>query len=179
MTAYTWTTTLKGLYEKSLSACRKGGKTPEAPFSAEELGTLSQLGLRPINLQDHAEDLLKYGEPSWDDFLLVASVRRDFFLYEQRGQWSRVAVSPKDLPAKTAKLEGIAWLPRILRKARCFLEGSLCNDIMYGCAGDRSFLKKHDIHQADFLRMTWAARGDDSRIVRRLAQGPGEGSPKH
>jgi hypothetical protein len=37
---------------------------------------------------------------------------------------------------------------------------------MYGCGGDRNFLKKHgDIHLADFLRRLWAAGEDDTKIT--------------
>jgi hypothetical protein len=36
---------------------------------------------------------------------------------------------------------------------------------MYGCGGDRRFLKEHDIHPADFLRMVWATEGDHGKIL--------------
>jgi hypothetical protein len=36
---------------------------------------------------------------------------------------------------------------------------------MYSCGGDRAFLKKVDIHPADFLREVWAARDDDRKII--------------
>ena len=36
---------------------------------------------------------------------------------------------------------------------------------MYCCGGDRAFLKKVNIHPADFLRYVWAAHDDDQKIV--------------
>jgi hypothetical protein len=37
-----------------------------------------------------------------------------------------------EFPAKSAKVEGIAWLPRLITKARAKLAGSLPADLMYG-----------------------------------------------
>ena len=69
------------------------------------------------------------------------------------------------LPPKPESLSGIPWLPRIIKKAQCFLEGGLCHEIMYCCAGDRRFLKEHDLHPADFLRIVWASDGDQKKIL--------------
>ena len=64
------------------------------------------------------------------------------------------------LPLREAQLEGIAWLPRILEKARAKLHGELHPDLMYGCGGDRNFISKHNLHLADFLETVRRA-GDD------------------
>jgi hypothetical protein len=39
------------------------------------------------------------------------------------------------------------------------IRGLLCS------SGDRPFLKRVDIHPADFLREVWAARDDDRKII--------------
>ena len=70
-----------------------------------------------------------------------------------------------ELPPKDAELGGIRWLPRLIRKATCFLEGGLCHEIMYCCGGDRNFFKKHGIHPADFLREIWASKGNEEKIL--------------
>ncbi len=70
------------------------------------------------------------------------------------------------LPAKDAELEGIPWLPRLIDKAEAKLRGEMPADLMYDCGGDRQFFKKHDRHPADFLRVTWAAKGDARKILR-------------
>ena len=71
-----------------------------------------------------------------------------------------------DVPTFGDELEGIAYLPRILAKARAKLEGRLDPDLMFGCGGDRNFLRKHGgIHPADFLRRVWAAGGDDRAVA--------------
>jgi hypothetical protein len=42
---------------------------------------------------------------------------------------------------------------------------------MFGCGGDRNFLKKHgDIHPADFLRQVWAAGDDDPQLAAWVAR---------
>jgi hypothetical protein len=74
-------------------------------------------------------------------------------------------LTPAELPAKTAELDGIVWLPRILGKARAKLRGEMHPDMMFGCGGDRAFLAKYDIHPADFLRVVWAAGDDDQKVL--------------
>jgi hypothetical protein len=168
--SYDWTAGLKSIYDKSVALYLTGVHDLDAHFTAEETAALAEIGLRPINVFDYAEDFSKYQEPSWETFVLVAAARRDYFLHEQQGAANPEEISAGDLPAKTEALDGIEWLPRIIRKAQCFLEGGLCHDIMYGCGGDRKFLKEHGIHAADLLRIVWAARGDESKVLRYLRE---------
>ena len=62
-------------------------------------------------------------------------------------------------------MDGIAWLPRLIVKARAKLRGEMPPELMYGCGGDRPFLRGVNIHLADFLRVVWAAGEDDRRVV--------------
>ena len=41
-------------------------------------------------------------------------------------------MSMDEFPAKSDEAEGIAWLPRLITKARAKLAGSLPADLMYG-----------------------------------------------
>lgn len=161
-----WTHRLRTLYDKAVSLNRGGNRDLNSYFTPEEKDFLSSIGLKPINVYDYAEDWVGSGEPDWDTFLLVAAARRDFFLYEQDGKANPAELDSDELPARKATLGGIEWLPRIIVKARCFLEGGLCHDIMFGCGGDRHFLKTHHLHPADFLRTVWSARDDDEKILR-------------
>ena len=160
-----WTRNLRALYDKAVSLYRAGKRDDATYFSPDEKSFLASIGLRPIHVYDYVEDYITSGEPDWETFLLMAAARRDFFLFEQRGADNRCEIRPDQLPSKRAKLDGIAWLPRIIQKARCFLEGALCHDIMYCCGGDRHFLREHHLHPADFLRAIWAARGDDQKML--------------
>lgn len=165
MKNYNWTQDLKAIYDKALGLYRGGNTELESYFHPEEIERLAELGLRPIHVFDHIEDFVNHGEPTWETFLLVAAARRDYFLYEQRGEVSKKTVWAADLPAKSESLEGVEWLPRILRKAECFLDGGLCHEIMFGCGGDRAFLKKYNVHPADFLRIVWASKGDATKVL--------------
>lgn len=160
-----WTNHLHTLYDKAVAFQREGKTGLDTYFTATEKEFLASIGLKPINVYDFAEDFADGGEPDWDTFLLVAAARRDFFLHEQRGKTNPAEVDSSELPDRKAALAGIEWLPRIIAKATCFLEGGLCHDIMYCCGGDRNFLKKHNLHPADFLRAVWASKGDEQRVL--------------
>ena len=58
----------------------------------------------------------------------------------------------KDLPSMGASLGGFRWLPRLMAKAHAKLRGEMPPELMYGCGGDRPFLKQLGIHPADFLK---------------------------
>ena len=57
------------------------------------------------------------------------------------------------------------WLPRIIAKAQAKLRGEMSSDIMFGCGGDRAFLRKVGIDPAQFLRVVWNAGDDLEHIV--------------
>jgi hypothetical protein len=165
MKSYLWTRKLRELYDKSTDLYRDGNRNLETYFTPEEAAWLASVGLRPINLYDWAEDMISAGEPDWNTVLLIAAARRDYFLVHQRGITNTSVTEAAELPPKTEELDGILWLPRIIAKATCFLKGGLCHEIMYGCGGDRRFLKEHDIHPADFLRAVWASNGDATKVL--------------
>jgi hypothetical protein len=80
------------------------------------------------------------------------------------GKPSGRVASMDDLPRKTDALEGIEWLPRIIAKARLKLRGQMPSDLMYGCGGDRAFLRRLRMTLPDFLKLVWEC-GDDQRQV--------------
>jgi hypothetical protein len=165
MASYNWTERLRAIYDKTIDLYRGGNRDLSSYFTQEETSWLASVGLRPINLYDWAEDVTGAGEPDWNTALLIAAARRDYFLVHQKGATATTVTEAAELPPKTEELDGIPWLPRIIAKATCFLKGGLCHDIMYGCGGDRRFLKEHDIHPADFLRVVWASGGDQAKVM--------------
>jgi len=165
-----WTRSLRAIYDKAVSLYRGGNRNDAMYFSHDEKSFLASIGLKPINVYDYVEDFVSSGEPDWDTDLLIAAARRDYFLFEQQCLTNTEEIRAEQLPPKREKLDGIPWLPRIIRKARCFLEGALCHDIMYCCGGDRHFLKEHRLHPADFLRAVWTAKGDDHKILAFMKQ---------
>ena len=87
--------------------------------SADDRAYLAANGISAQNLFDYAEDHNGYnGEPGPELALAIELVRRDYFLNAQQGRTSTVVLDDTNLPGKTDAVRGIAWLPRLLPKAR-------------------------------------------------------------
>ena len=155
----------RALYDKAAKQYAAGKRNPNDFFSKHELAFLAAIGSRAQDLYDYAEDAANYGEPDFETALLVQSVRRSYFQLVQKGVASQIVVDEAALPAKTAAIRGIEWLPRLMPKARAKLRGELPTSLMYGCGGDRRFFKQHDIHPAEFLQVVWHFGDDDKAIV--------------
>ena len=170
---YRWHHELKQIFVQGLERHRSGEVRPEQHFSESERAFLGSAGMTAHELFDLVDDHVRYdGDPDWETVLLVSAVRRDYFLTVQKGQWSTRLVEMDELPAKDARIDGIPWLARMIKKAEAKLRGEMPPDLMYGCSGDRNFLREHGLHAADFLRNAWAADGDEAKI---LAYVRGEG----
>ena len=63
------------------------------------------------------------------------------------------------------RIRRIAWLPRLIAKARLKLRGELPDDLMYGCGGDRSFLAEYPMTLQAFLQLVRDSGEDDRRII--------------
>jgi Domain of unknown function (DUF5069) len=160
-----WAEHFRGLYNRACERYRTGAHSPDRVFIPEEVAALSHWGCNAQEMFDLVEDNCRFGEPSFETALLITAVRRDYFLYVQQRQPSGHRVDMDALPGKEEAVDGIAWLPRIIQKARAKLRGEMPPDLMYCCGGDRAFLRSVDIHPADFLREVWAAGENDRRVV--------------
>lgn len=158
------------LYEKAVDLFANGQRGAATFFNATDLAWLSANGLTAQHLYDYAEDDNERSEPGFDHALAIEIVRRDYFLNVQGGQPSGIVLNSARLPAKTAAMNGIAWLPRILPKARAKLRGELPPDMMYCCGGDRAFFRRHDILPAEFLSVIWRLGDDDEAIAAWVAR---------
>jgi hypothetical protein len=163
MKSYGWVPAFRILYDKALQQYRHGNRNAGNYFTPTEHAELASIGCRASELYDFAED-----DPDldWETALLITAARRDYFLQVQQGRASTERLDAEVFPAKKAKLLGTEWLPRIILKAKAKLRGELPDELMYCCGGDRTFLKNHDIHPADFLRAVWDAGNDDEKIAR-------------
>jgi len=178
MSSPEWDVTFHQIYDQGVSAYRRGKARPDTLFNADQKQFLASIGCTPQELYDFVEDWCGAEEPPFETVLLITSVRRDFFLTVQKGKPSGRVISLDDLPPKDAEVEGFAWLPRIIVKARAKLRGEMPPDLMYGCGGDRPFLRKVQIHPADFLRVVWSAREDDDKVVQYVKQQAGSPAKK-
>ena len=162
----TWNETYLALFDRCVAAYQNGNSDFATYYAPADLAFLAEIGCQPREFFDFIEDFCEDGEPSPTTALLVAAARRDYFLAVQHGAASHRTLTRDDLPTFGDELAGIAYLPRILAKARAKLRGELDPDLMFGCGGDRKFLRTHgDIHPADFLRQVWAAGDDDGKLA--------------
>ena len=165
MSEYDWPIRFREVYDAATARYRKGERAPQKLFSKTELEFLASIGCSAQELFDFIDDLARYGEPAYEPTLLTTAVRREYFRLVQNGVPSTKQIDMDNLPAKTAAVEGIEWLPRLIEKARAKLRGEMPADLMYGCGGDRPFLRSVNIELAEFLRLVWMCGDDNRRIV--------------
>ncbi len=161
-----WNDAFLKLFDACCGIYGRGERDPARFYNSAEMEFLTSIGYRPREFFDFVEDHCDEGNPSPATALLVAAVRRDYFLTVQKGVSSGARVFMWDLPTFGDAYDGMPYFPRVLAKARAKLRGELDSDVMFCCGGDRNFFRRHGgIHPADFLRQVWAARDDDSRVA--------------
>lgn len=166
MNHFTFPQQFRALYEKAVALYAKGQRGADAFFSADEVAWLAAHGMTAQHLYDYAEDHNNYnGEPGFEHALTIETIRRDYFLNVQQGRASTTRLDDTKLPAKTDTVRGIAWLPRLLPKARAKLRGELPASLMYCCGGDRKFFKEHNLLPAEFLAAVWRNDSNDDALV--------------
>lgn len=167
----TWNDTFLALFERCVAEYLGGNLDFETHYMPEDRAFLAAIGYQPREFFDFVEDFCEQGNPSATTALLIAAVRRDYFITVQLGGPGGPPLTRDDLPTFGDELAGITYLPRILAKARAKLRGELDPDLMFGCGGDRNFLQQHgEIHPADFLRRVWAAGTNDRKLAAWVAK---------
>jgi hypothetical protein len=165
MNHYDFSAGFRAVYDRATARFARGDATPATLLSSADTAFLAANGITAQHLYDYVDDLAGYGEPSYDQAHAIELVRRDYFHNAQQSRASTVTLDPTTLPAKTAAVRGISWLPRLLPKARAKLRGELPPALMYGCGGDRAFFKQHHIHPHEFLNLVWRFEADDHAII--------------
>jgi hypothetical protein len=163
----TWNDRFLDLFDRCVKRYRAGDTDFTGYYEAPaDAALLAEIGYKPREFFDFVEDFCEESTPSPSTALLVAAVRRDYFQVVMKAKPGEKNLTRDDIPTFGDELDGIAYLPRILAKARAKLRGELDPDLMFGCGGDRAFLGRHgDLHLADFLRQVWAAGDDDAKIL--------------
>jgi hypothetical protein len=165
MVHYDFAPTFRTLYDKAVSLYASGNSQPDSYFTDTERAWLAGNGITPRHLYDYAEDEQDGGEPGYGNALAIEFVRRDYFINVQGGQPSPQELDESSLPAKTDEVAGLAWLPRIIPKAKAKLRGELPPSLMYCCGGDRNFFRTHDILPAEFLALVWRHFDEEQSII--------------
>jgi hypothetical protein len=168
MTFVEFATAFRAVYDRASARFARGGATAANLLDAADVAFLTSQGITAQHVFDYVEDLANYGAPDFATAHAIELVRRDYFLNEQKGRPSTVVLDPASLPAKTATVHGITWLPRLIPKARAKLRGELPASMMFCCGGDRDFFKKHAITAAEFLALVGAHENHDQPIIDRL-----------
>lgn len=165
MSNYDWPEQFRKVYDAASQRYAKGEREPHKLFNDADLKFMASIGCTAQELFDFIDDLARYGEPLYETTLLTTAVRRDYFMLAQNGVPSGKVIPMSALPAKTDAVDGIAWLPRLIEKARIKLRGEMPPDLMYGCGGDRPFLRSMNVELAEFLRLVWVCGDDNAKIV--------------
>ena len=166
MEHYAFPREFRKLYDAAVARYAAGHRGAETLLTPDELRFARANGLSAQNFYDYAEDHAGYGaEPGPEQALAIELVRRDYFLNVQGGRASTAVIDEAALPAKADAVRGIAWLPRLLPKARAKLRGELPASLMYCCGGDRRFFREHNILPAEFLALTWRHENDPDAVI--------------
>ena len=160
-----WSEQFRAVYDRALSAFRSGRSSVATLCDSADTAFLLSSGCSVQELYDFVEDAVDYGEPDLETVLDVQRIRRDYFLGVLRGEWTGQVVPMSALPLKTDAVDGIAWLPRLIVKARLKLRGELSPDTMYGCGGDRPFLRRMGLTLPGFLELVRDSGDDDLAFV--------------
>jgi hypothetical protein len=166
MKHYDFTAKFHALYNQAVTRYAAGRRGADVMFGPDEVEFLAANGISVQHLYDYAEDHNNYsGQPGADIALAIELVRRDYFLNVQNGCPSTTVIDDSSLPSKTDTVRDIAWLPRLLIKARAKLRGELPASLMFCCGGDRKFFQEHDILPSEFLTLVWRSETNDAAIV--------------
>src|SRR4051812_31700051 len=159
-----WKRSFRGLFEKGGVAYRQG-KHFRSWYTSGEEAFLAEIGGSLQEIFDFVEDNLRMGEPDYETVEAITSLRRRYFLEVQGGKPGTHLVDMDALPAKREELDGIPWLPRIIEKAKAKLRGEMPPDLMYGCGGDRPFLREMNVELSEFLHLVWRCGNDNRKII--------------
>ncbi|HEV7403766.1 MAG TPA: DUF5069 domain-containing protein [Chthoniobacteraceae bacterium] len=169
-----WKLEFRHVWDRAVAAWRAGKRSPQTMFTAPDVAFLAGLGCTAQELFDFVDDSLRYDDLDCETALAVTAIRRDYFLEVMHGRPTGRVVPMSALPAKSAEVDGIAWLPRLIVKARIKLRGEMNPDLMYGCAGDRPFLRRHGMTLPQFLQLVRDHGDDDRAIVEAVKRAAGK-----
>ncbi|MFM9090851.1 MAG: DUF5069 domain-containing protein [Verrucomicrobiota bacterium] len=174
MDHYAFPTRFRALHDEAVRRYGTGHRTVEGLLQPADEAWLAANGLSPQNLFDYAEDFANYGEPGPELALAIELVRRDYFWNAQGGRPSGRVIDADQLPAKADAVRGVAWLPRLIPKARAKLRGELPASLMFSCGGDRRLFRERGILPAEFLSLVWREPSDEKVVDWVLGRGTGK-----
>ena len=127
-----WRTQFHDLFFRGVERHKQGRQSPEGMFEGEEPDFLESIGCSTQEMFDFCDDYVRWGDVIYEQVEELQAVRYEHFINELNSQPASHAMEMDEFPPKDAELEGIAWLPRLILKARAKLAGNLPADLMYG-----------------------------------------------
>ena len=106
-----WQQTFSQLFHSAVEKYKSGHHQATGLVDASGTKFLRSIGYTEQEFFDFVEDIVKWDEPTLETALAIATVRRDYFLQVQKGDFSDRRIAMADLPSKDAQVEGIEWLP--------------------------------------------------------------------
>ena len=97
---FSWEKNFTDTFQKSIVKYKEGIRDLDKFFEEIDLAFFNDIGYQPREFFDFVEDYCDVGAPSPETALLIASVRRDFFLVIQKGKWSENQITSRDLPKR-------------------------------------------------------------------------------
>ena len=127
-----WRQEFHELFFTGVKRYEAGRQSPETMFESEDITFLESIGCSALEMFDFCDDYVQWGDVIYEHVEELQAVRLDHFQNTLNEKTAECPMSIDEFPAKSAELEGIAWLPRLITKARAKLAGRLPTDLMYG-----------------------------------------------
>jgi|TARA_B100001971_G_scaffold6592_1_gene5485 hypothetical protein len=127
-----WETKFREVFDAGVGRSKTGCDDPDAMFEPDEVSFLVSIGCSAQEMFDFCDDYVGWDDVIYENVVELQGVRRDHFKNGLNSQPAILRMEMHEFPPKDAEVEGIAWLPRLIVKARAKLAGQLPADLMYG-----------------------------------------------
>jgi hypothetical protein len=127
-----WRQQFHKLFFTGVKRYEAGQQSPETMFKKDEVTFLESIGCSALEMFDFCDDYVRWGDVVYEHVEELQSVRLDHFQNTLNSKPTEHRMALDEFPAKSAEVEGIPWLPRLITKARAKLAGNLPGDLMYG-----------------------------------------------
>ena len=130
--SHDWKIQFRAVFDAGVQRRKEGSNEPGAMFERDEVAFLESIGCTAQEMFDFCDDYVGWDDVIYEHVEALQAVRYEHFVEELDSQPPAHRMEMDDFPAKTDEVEGIAWLPRLILKARAKLAGQLPADLMYG-----------------------------------------------
>ena len=130
--SHDWKTQFRAVFDAGVERRKAGCSDPDSMFEPDEVSFLESIGCSVQEMFDFCDDYVGWDDVIYGHVEALQAVRYEHFVEELDSQPACHRMEMDEFPPKDAEVEGIAWLPRLIVKARAKLAGQLPADLMYG-----------------------------------------------